>query len=64
MSPAVQRYEVGQIFAECREKGLPAHVACFCVMRWFEAHQLPLPPCIFDWLEEVPHDHWHPAKVH
>ncbi|CAM3088613.1 hypothetical protein PANO111632_02370 [Paracoccus nototheniae] len=64
MSPAEQRYEVAQIFAECRAKGVPMHLACFAALRWFEMQRIAPPHSILDWLGAVPTEHWRPTRVH
>lgn len=64
MSPAAQRYEVSQIFAECQVKGWPMQVACFAAMQWFNQRGITPPASILDWLAEVPQDQWRPERVH
>lgn len=64
MSPAEQRYEVSQIFAEVRARGLPMQLACIAALRWFEVNHITPPVSILDWLGEIPAAHWHPERVH
>ncbi|WCQ99566.1 hypothetical protein [Paracoccus aestuarii] len=64
MSPAVQRYEVSQIFAEARARGLPMQLACVAALRWFEVNQIAPPVSILDWLGAVPTAQWRPTRVH
>lgn len=64
MSPAEQRYEVSQIFAEARARGLPMQLACIAALRWFEVNQIAPPVSILDWLREVPALHWRPGRLH
>ena len=56
MPPAVQRYEITQILAECQAKGLPLQMACIAALHWFEMNRIQPPGSILDWLAEVPRD--------
>lgn len=64
MSPAAQRYEVSQIFAEAQAKGWPFQVACFAALNWFAEREITPPASIISWLAEVPQEQWRPAMVH
>ena len=64
MPPAVQRFEVAQIFAECRAYGLPLQLACFAAAAFFDRNGLTPPASILEWLAEMPADQWRPAVLH
>lgn len=64
MTPGHQRYEIAQIFAECRETGVPPLLAVWAAIAWFHKHKIAPPPSILDWLGEVPADQWRPETFH
>ena len=64
MTPGQQRYHVAQIFAECRETGLPLPLAIWAVIAWFDKQRISPPASILDWLDEVPADQWRRDTMH
>lgn len=64
MTPGQQRYEVAQIFAEARIKGVSTIATIWLVLSWFDRQGITPPAQILDWLDEVPADHWRPERVH
>ena len=64
MPPAVQRYEVSQIFAEVRAMGLPMDLACLAAARWFDLNGIAPPASLLGWFAEVASEAWRPAQVH
>lgn len=64
MTPGHQRYEVSQIFAECRETGVPLKLAVWAAIIWFDRHRIEPPASILDWFDEVPADQWRPPTTH
>ena len=45
-----QRYQVTQILAECRHKGIPTLVATMAVAAFFLKHDITPPLSLRDWL--------------
>jgi hypothetical protein len=45
-----QRYQVTQILAECRHKGVPTLVATMAVAAFFVKHEIEPPTSLLDWL--------------
>lgn len=45
-----QRYQVTQILAECRHKGIPTIVATMAVAAFFLKHDITPPESLRDWL--------------
>lgn len=64
MTPAQQRYEVSQIFAEAQATGIPQQVAVWLVLAWFDQQKITPPIRILEWLGEVPAEQWRPVTYH
>jgi len=64
MTPAQQRHEVAQIFAEAQATGLPLQIAIWAVLAWFEKQGIAPPMRILDWMSEVPAEQWRPVTYH
>ncbi len=64
MTAGQQRYEVSQIFAEARVKGISPIVTIWLVLSWFDRQGISPPAHILDWLDEVPADQWKPVTIH
>jgi len=45
-----QRYQVAQILAECRHKGIPLLIATMAVAGFFTKHGITPPVSLRDWL--------------
>lgn len=62
MTPAEQRYEVSQIYAEGREKGWHPLLIVQLMLQWFIAHRIEPPADLEYWFNEMPADEWHPSR--
>lgn len=64
MTPAQQRYEVSQIFAEAQATGIPMQVAVLLALTWFDRQGIAPPVRILEWFDEVPQEQWRPVTYH
>lgn len=62
LTPAEQRYEVAQLMAEARVKGIPQRLTYLLVCAWFDKHHIRFPKSLVEWFAAVPRDEWSQSR--